>query len=94
MKKLSLVILVFMLIGCSSTRHTINRLQGDIPYFRETLTQYAAIIDTEKGTEVLSDATEILDKVEAAIEIGDKLSEKRYLSALVDIMDILEKEKK
>ena len=91
-----LFIAVIMLQGCismGSIRNTANRLQGDIDYFRSEIDRYSILVD-EKGSArtVLNDAKEMLGRAESALLIGDKISEKKYLSALVDIMDLLEVE--
>lgn len=98
MKKMILVLAVVMLQGCismGSIRNTANRLQGDIDYFETEIGKYSIVIgekDSMKAREVLSDAEEMLARVKIAYLIGDKISEKKYFSALVDIMDLLEAE--
>jgi hypothetical protein len=92
MKKSALVIIVLMLMGCASTRNTVNRLQGDIDYFKDELTKYAVVLgegDSIRALNILDNAKAMLSKAEAASLIGDKIAEKKYLSALVDIMDLL-----
>ena len=93
-----LFLAVIMLQGCismGSIRNTTNRLQGDITYFQDQLTMYSVLFEgndaSDKAMKALSDAKNMLVSVEQATGIGDKVSEKKYLSALVDIMDILER---
>lgn len=93
-----LFITVIMLQGCismGSIRNTANRLQGDIDYFQAEIDRYSILIeekDSVKARTVLKDAKEMLERAESALLIGDKISKKKYLSALVDIMDLLEVE--
>lgn len=92
MKKLGIILAVLTMIGCASTRNTINRLQGDIEHFQEALGQYALVMGegaTVEAIEALSKAEEMLSLAMKASKAGDKISEKKYLSALVDIMDLL-----
>lgn len=93
-----LFIAVIMLQGCismGSIRNTANRLQGDIDYFQAEIERYSILIeekDSAKARTVLKDAEEMLERAESALMIGDKIGEKKYLSALVDIMDLFEVE--
>lgn len=91
MKKFSLIVVMFLLVGCASTKNTINRLQGDLPFFKEELKKYSSIVSEGKAKKVLESAEEMLSKAESAALIGDKIGKKKYLSALVDIMDLLPK---
>ena len=94
MKNLGIILVMVVTIGCASTRNTINRLQGDVEYFQGELTRYSLLLSEEEhtdATKVLGDAESILADAERAARVGDKLAEKKYLSALVDIMDLLAK---
>lgn len=92
MKKLSIILVVFFMVGCASTRNTINRLQGDIEYFQNELVRYSVVLgegDSIRALNILDNAKAMLSRAESASLIGDKIAEKKYLSALVDIMDLL-----
>ncbi|MCK5608543.1 hypothetical protein KAR91_42065 [Candidatus Pacearchaeota archaeon] len=92
MKKLGIILVILVVTGCASTRNTINRLQGDIAYFQDELVKYSVVLgegDSVKALNVLANAKAMLSKAESASLIGDKIAEKKYLSALVDIMDLL-----
>ena len=92
MKKLGIILVVLVMVGCASTRNTINRLQGDIEYFQRELVKYSIVLEeskSDKAEAILNDAKDLLVKAELAVEIGDKIAEKKYLSALVDIIDLL-----
>lgn len=97
MKKLGIIlvmVVMVVMVGCASTRNTVNRLQGDIEYFQNELVRYALVIGEDKSSKalkILASAEGILIDAEKASLAGDKLAEKKYLSALVDIMDLLAK---
>lgn len=94
MKKLGIILVMVVMVGCASTRNTVNRLQGDIKYFQDELVRYALIIGSDKSAKalkILASAESILIDAEKASLTGDKIAEKKYLSALVDIMDLLAK---
>ena len=70
----------------------INRLLGDFDFFRGELARYSILLkekDLERANKILSDAELLLSKAERASHTGDKIMEKKYFSALVDIMDLL-----
>ena len=93
MKKVLLVVCLSMLVGCASMRNTVNRLQGDIEYFENRLGTFTVLLKgkhSERLDKVLFDAKILLDRAERASRTGDKIKEKKYTSALVDLMDILE----
>lgn len=94
MKRMICLALIIMLTGCvTSWQNTINRLQSDMEYFEEELQRYSMLLNERENTEaekVLLDAKLLLDNAEKAMQAGDKIKEKKYLSALVDIMEILQ----
>jgi hypothetical protein len=103
MKKVLLAVCLTTLIGCASMRNTINRLQGDIDYFDKKMSKYYLIVksmegygvaghgDADKAKEAYLSAKYLLAKVKRAQAIGDEITKKKNMSALVDVLDLLEK---
>lgn len=103
MKRIILIACLSMLVGCSSMSNTVKRLQGDVDYFDKKVAKYYLIVksmegygvansgDAGKAKEAYLSAKYLLVKIKRAVAIGDKVSEKKYMSALVDVLDLLEK---
>jgi hypothetical protein len=92
MNKFIVLIIAVSLIGCASMRNTINRIQSDLEYFDGEILRYSVMLgdsDSKEARDALKDAKKLLFHAYEVSYVGDKLAEKKYLSALVDIMDIL-----
>jgi hypothetical protein len=86
-------IFTLLVSGCASTRNTVGRLLGDIEYFQNKVAQYSILLsekDSTKAQKALRESKRLLSAAAKSAEAGDKIEEKKYLSALVDIMDLLE----
>ena len=92
-----------MLAGCASMKNTAKRLQGDVDYFDKKISKlYLAVKamegygvanaeDAAKAKEAYLSAKYLLTKIKRAVAVGDKVSEKKYMSALVDVLDLLKR---